>query len=76
MRKVTVMMVDDEILAMEHMRRLVDWDSLGFEVKDCVSNLKKTLLNSLELQPHLMIRHPDADHERSRARQIRDGSRS
>ncbi|MBB6636144.1 helix-turn-helix domain-containing protein [Cohnella thailandensis] len=55
MRKITVLMVDDEILAMEHMRRLVDWDSLGFVVKDSVSNPKKALSVALELQPDLMI---------------------
>lgn len=55
MRKIAVLMIDDEILAMEHMKRLVDWEALGFEVADCVTNPKKALSISAELKPQLII---------------------
>ncbi|RUS48590.1 helix-turn-helix domain-containing protein [Cohnella sp. AR92] len=55
MRKIAVLMIDDEILAMEHMKRLVDWEALGFEVADCVTNPKKALSIAAELKPQLII---------------------
>ncbi|GIO11088.1 hypothetical protein J19TS2_06430 [Cohnella xylanilytica] len=53
--KMKVIMVDDEILALEHLKSLIDWDTLGYELTGCFTNPKKALSFAIENKPHLLI---------------------
>ncbi|HZG83717.1 response regulator transcription factor [Paenibacillus sp.] len=50
-----VMLVDDEILAVQHLRRLLDWESLGFAVVAEETNPKRALDSFERLLPELVI---------------------
>lgn len=55
MRKFSCMLVDDEILAIEHMRSLVDWDGLGFSIVSHAVMPDLALELVRELRPQLLI---------------------
>jgi two-component system response regulator YesN len=64
MERVKVMIVDDEVLAIRHIKQLVDWEALGFEVIGESTFPEKALEMVRQLQPHIAfvdIRMPTMD---------------
>ena len=43
MKKISVMIVDDEKLVLEDLKTLVDWEALGFEIVATAFNGKQAL---------------------------------
>ncbi|EES72899.1 transcriptional regulator, AraC family [Paenibacillus sp. oral taxon 786 str. D14] len=64
MNHLKVMIVDDEILAIEHLKRLVHWEGLGFTVAGETVHPRKGLELAAKLKPDLIfvdIRMPGMD---------------
>ncbi|WP_276356616.1 helix-turn-helix domain-containing protein [Cohnella caldifontis] len=55
MKPIRVMIVDDEILAIEHLRGLVPWDALGFEIVCAATNPLQAPELARKHQPELAI---------------------
>jgi len=55
MNPVKVMLVDDEVLAIEHMRGLISWQSLGYEIVGSATRPAEALRLARELRPDLVI---------------------
>ncbi len=55
MNPVKVMLVDDEVLAIEHMRGLVSWQSLGYEIVCSATKPAEALKLAREHRPELVI---------------------
>ena len=55
MNPVKVMLVDDEVLAIEHMRGLISWQSLGYEIVGSATRPTEALRLARELRPELVI---------------------
>lgn len=53
-KKIRVMLVDDEYLAIEDLKLLIDWDKLGFQITSCARSGRQALHN-LELYPADLI---------------------
>jgi len=61
---IKVMLVDDERIAVQHMLRLIDWRSHGYDVVATASNGKSALEKCEQLRPHIVfvdIRMPVMD---------------
>lgn len=64
MNHLKVMIVDDEILAIEHLKRLVRWEELGYTVAGETVHPRKALELATKLKPDLIfvdIRMPGVD---------------
>ncbi|MBB3108149.1 YesN/AraC family two-component response regulator [Paenibacillus phyllosphaerae] len=55
MKNLSVMIVDDEILAIEHLKSMIDWESEGFQVIGEYTHPLKALAKVPELRPDLII---------------------
>ncbi|MFC4600936.1 response regulator transcription factor [Cohnella hongkongensis] len=55
MNPVKVMLVDDEVLAIEHMRGLISWPSLGYEIVCTATKPAEALRLAREHRPELVI---------------------
>jgi len=55
MQQLSVMIVDDEILAIEHLKRMIDWESEGFRVIGESIRPLEALTKVAELMPDLII---------------------
>jgi len=55
MNPVKVMLVDDEVLAIEHMRGLISWQSLGYQVVCTATRPAEALRLAREHRPELVI---------------------
>lgn len=55
MKPIRVMILDDEILAIEHIRRLVPWEELGFEIACVATHPVKALSLAEHFRPQLII---------------------
>ncbi len=55
MKPIRVMLLDDEILAIEHIRHLVQWEELGFEIVCEATHPVKALSMAVEYRPQLII---------------------
>lgn len=55
MNPVKVMLVDDEVLAIEHMRKLISWQSLGYEIICETSKPSQVIRLAREYRPDLVI---------------------
>ncbi|MFV0527097.1 MAG: response regulator [Lachnospiraceae bacterium] len=55
MEKIKVLIVDDERLAVEDLKNLIDWPKIGFEVVATASNGKQGLLKFKEFSPEVVI---------------------
>lgn len=55
MNPVKVMLVDDEVLAIEHMRGLISWQSLGYEIVCTATRPAEALRLAGEHRPELVI---------------------
>lgn len=55
MEKIRVMLVDDDRLAVEYMRNLMDWETLGYEIVAVAYNGKQALKLIGSCSPHLVI---------------------
>ncbi|WP_248924592.1 response regulator transcription factor [Paenibacillus hamazuiensis] len=64
MKRIKVMIVDDEVLAIRHIKQLIDWESLGFEMAGESTFPEKALAMVRQLQPQVIfvdIRMPALD---------------
>ncbi len=52
---IKIMLVDDEVLALNYLRNLVDWEKLGFEITGCASSGKKALEMYERSRPDVVI---------------------
>lgn len=50
-----VLLVDDERIALDHMRHLLDWGRCGYEIAGTATNGRSALRLCEELDPHIMI---------------------
>lgn len=55
MNPVRVMLVDDEVLAIEHMRGLISWESLGYEIVCAATKPSQAARLAREHRPDLVI---------------------
>ncbi|MBB3113027.1 YesN/AraC family two-component response regulator [Paenibacillus phyllosphaerae] len=55
MDRITVMIVDDEVLAIEHLKQMLDWESEGFRIVGSSSRPLQALTKVAELKPDLII---------------------
>lgn len=55
MKKISVMIVDDEKLVMEDLRTLVDWDALGFEITATAFNGRQALEKYRKYHPQVVF---------------------
>ncbi|XID92013.1 helix-turn-helix domain-containing protein [Paenibacillaceae bacterium WGS1546] len=55
MDPVKVMLVDDEVLAIEHMRGLISWESLGYEIVCAATKPSQAARLAREHRPELVI---------------------
>ncbi len=55
MNPVKVMLVDDEVLAIEHMRNLISWQSLGYEIVCAATKPSQVVQLAQEHRPDLVI---------------------
>lgn len=55
MKKISVMIVDDEKLVLEDLRTLVDWDALGFEITATAFNGKQALEKYQRYHPQVVF---------------------
>lgn len=52
---ISVLLADDNVIALEHFKNLVDWDSLGFHLAGTATNGLEAFRAFQQLQPHLVI---------------------
>lgn len=52
---IKVLLVDDEVLALEYLRGLIDWETYGFSIAGCATSARKALALCDELQPEAVI---------------------
>ncbi len=55
MRKISLILVDDEQLVLEDLKDIVDWDALGYEIVATARNGKQAMEKYRKLQPELVI---------------------
>ncbi|MDF2613042.1 MAG: putative response regulatory protein [Clostridia bacterium] len=55
MNKLRVILVDDEIQAIEYLKELIDWNKYGFEVVAECTDGKRVLESFEKLDPHIII---------------------
>lgn len=55
MKKIPVMIVDDEKLVLEDLRTLVDWDALGFEIIATAFNGKQAWVKYNQYHPRVIF---------------------
>lgn len=52
---IKVMLVDDEVLALDYLKNMIDWEQQGFQISGCVSNGKRALELYDRVQPEVVI---------------------
>lgn len=52
---IKVLLVDDEVLALEYLKGLVDWNAYGFCVEGCATSARKAMAMYDDLQPEVVI---------------------
>lgn len=55
MKKISVMLVDDEQLVLDDLKNIVDWEALGFEIVAMARNGKQAIVKYNQTQPELVI---------------------
>ncbi|WP_372661594.1 helix-turn-helix domain-containing protein [Cohnella sp.] len=55
MKRISVMIVDDEVLAIEHIRQLVSWEQLGYEIVCTATKPSQALELARKFHPELII---------------------
>lgn len=52
---IKVVLVDDEVLALEYLKDLIDWGTYGFHVEGCASSARKALSMCESIRPEVVI---------------------
>lgn len=55
MEKTKVMLVDDEILAVDYIQNLIDWEGLGYQIVSTAYNGRQALMHFQKFRPALVI---------------------
>ena len=51
----TIMLVDDEVLALDYLKNMVAWEEHGYQVKGCATGAKKALELYDRIKPDIVI---------------------
>ncbi len=52
---VSVMIVDDEIMALNHLKNLIDWEQIGFKIVASETNPRNALTSFLKYRPQIVL---------------------